>query len=361
MQTQITSKKSSGVTHNYSLRRFLSTIGMLTVPWMCGAANGATLSVCKSGCAYAVVQSAINAAHSGDTITVGPGTYFENLSVKGKTLTIIGSGEDFTVLDGGFHGVVVNVIAGEVAGAIVKPSLTLIAVTVTHGSEGGIVVLRGAFNLQNSIVTSNRADGLGGGIAITSAAAKISKSIISHNAATDHGGGIWIESEATLSIDSSTVTRNAAARGGGLYVGYKTEVTATNTVFADNTATTDGGGIFKSAGDIHVPGGKLSVSSSSFVNNHALNDGGGIYAEGGLALSSLVLARNTAAGSGGGIRLAPGVNNNLGSVILNDAFVVQNSAGVSGGGISAVGSVVNTGSTIAGNTPDECVATQGGC
>jgi hypothetical protein len=52
---------------------------------------GAGRTVCPSGCAFKTIQSAIEASAPGATITVGPGSYFENVKVT-KPLTLQGSG-----------------------------------------------------------------------------------------------------------------------------------------------------------------------------------------------------------------------------------------------------------------------------
>jgi pectin methylesterase-like acyl-CoA thioesterase len=49
---------------------------------------------------YSSVQSAVDAASSGDTIQVASGTYVENVSVSAKTLYIEGSGVGATVIEG---------------------------------------------------------------------------------------------------------------------------------------------------------------------------------------------------------------------------------------------------------------------
>jgi hypothetical protein len=53
-------------------------------------------TVCSTGCAYSSIQSAINAASPGATITIGPGSYTENLVVN-KSVTLDGSGKNTTI------------------------------------------------------------------------------------------------------------------------------------------------------------------------------------------------------------------------------------------------------------------------
>jgi hypothetical protein len=68
----------------------------LAVP---GSALAAGKTVCKKGCAFTSIQSAINAASSGATVTVGPGSYYENVVVN-KPLTLEGSGNMTSIYPG---------------------------------------------------------------------------------------------------------------------------------------------------------------------------------------------------------------------------------------------------------------------
>ena len=67
-----------------SVRSFLSTLALACV-WSSAAAEGATLRVCASGCAYANLQAAIDAAAGGDTITLAAGqTFVGNFVLRAK-------------------------------------------------------------------------------------------------------------------------------------------------------------------------------------------------------------------------------------------------------------------------------------
>ncbi len=59
-------------------------------------ANAAEINVGHGG-TYNTVAQAIDAAHPGDTIVLGPGTYNENLVVN-KPLTIVGNGSATTII-----------------------------------------------------------------------------------------------------------------------------------------------------------------------------------------------------------------------------------------------------------------------
>jgi len=55
-----------------------------------GITNAATLNVCLDVCTHKTVQSAVDAAASGDVIVVRPGRYVGNITITGKSLGIVG-------------------------------------------------------------------------------------------------------------------------------------------------------------------------------------------------------------------------------------------------------------------------------
>ena len=74
------------------IRKALLLVLQLTLST--GFAGAATLQVPG---AFPTIQSAINAAHPGDTIKIAPGTYAEQLSIE-KNLTLLGAGAEATTI-----------------------------------------------------------------------------------------------------------------------------------------------------------------------------------------------------------------------------------------------------------------------
>ncbi|NJD76973.1 MAG: hypothetical protein FIB08_07750 [Candidatus Methanoperedens sp.] len=70
--------------------------------------NAATLNV-GDGQTYTTIQSAIDASNTGDEISVGEGTYSENLVIKKNDISITGKNKEKTVIDGKKIGSVIKI------------------------------------------------------------------------------------------------------------------------------------------------------------------------------------------------------------------------------------------------------------
>ncbi len=73
------------------LLAILLVMGLLFAVLPMGAWKAQALDVCAEGCSYTTIQAAVDAAANGDTITVGPGTYVEQVVIT-KNLSLIGVG-----------------------------------------------------------------------------------------------------------------------------------------------------------------------------------------------------------------------------------------------------------------------------
>ena len=98
------------------------------------------------------------ASGTGDSITVMPGTYYENIDFNGASIVVESmAGAEDTIIDGGGSGSVVRMYNME--------SATLRGFTIQNGSSplGGGVLLNGEPIIEDCIIKDNTAQ-LGGGI-----------------------------------------------------------------------------------------------------------------------------------------------------------------------------------------------------
>ena len=236
------------------------------------------LAVCTHGCKFHSIQRAVDKARSGDTIDIGPGTYFENVVINGKDLILAGASADETTIDGNSQGPVFT---------LSQTTVTLTGMTVTHGSdENGGGVLAGGnvypeyayVEMTDVIVVSNVAAQSGGGIDLQFGTLKATRCLIAHNRASQ-GGGIYDQEENHLDLIDSTVARNdAELDGGGIYFEAMNTPTILRTTISDNASGRNGGGIWAHAGSIpSVPPAGVSLDHSAVVNNTAAQMGGGFF------------------------------------------------------------------------------------
>jgi hypothetical protein len=256
--------------------------------WSRGAAD--TLCVGdKPGC-YATIQAALDAAHDGDTIRVGPGSFAGGITID-KSVDLVGAGAKATVINGG--GPVVTI--GEFLGTS-ELTVTISGVTVTRGvttssplstewtGEENVIALGGGIaiepregystgatvTIRDSIITGNRA--------------APSETVPSHNAtcpsgpcpfAWAKGGGI--DNWGRLTLSNSSVSDNIAAGaasdaiGGGINNWWPATLAVSNSQVNGNRAIAsvpngrfaEGGGIFDD------PGVPLTISTSGVNDNTA--------------------------------------------------------------------------------------------
>ena len=129
---------------------------------------------------YPTIQKAIDIAYDGATIYVGPGTYFENLVID-KSLKLVGSGSNTTVIDGNRNGIAIVITATNV----VINSFTI------KNAAFCCVYIKGTTNvvIRNNIIKNTPEDGAG--IYLRSS----SNNTILHNTLIDNGIGICLDGE----------------------------------------------------------------------------------------------------------------------------------------------------------------------
>lgn len=228
---------------------------------------------------YLTIQAGINAASDGDTVLVFPGTYVENINFNGKNI-VVGSlfitlGDTSfisqTVIDGNWNGSVMRFENDE------DSTTVLSGFTIKNGSNdygGGIYCNQSNPNLENIVVSGNRAFSVGGGIYCSNSSPSLVNVKLSGNTATDYGGGIACSYHSCPSLLHVTVSDNTAYEdGGGIYCNQSSP-NLNNVIVCGNLALGLGGGIYCSYGSF-----PQLVNVTISENSSHYGYGGGIYCD----------------------------------------------------------------------------------
>ena len=285
---------------------------------------GSTLCVQRANpqC-YTALQAAVDAAHDGDTIKIGPGTFAGGVTIT-KSVRVVGTRPGATTISGG--GPVLTIGDPQATG---EPTVSIEHITITGGETqggpvamgGGIAIPSGADNapgatvsLSDVVVTGNRVEptqtsdspsgvicpggvdcpfaaAFGGGI-FNTGALTIRDSVISDNlaggvASDADGAGIW--SIGTLVIANSVIAHNSAvagipngrfAEGGGLFVDGGS-LSVRNSVVTGNSASltsalpiTNGTDVISmnaNSGGIHVGDGIPTLIANTTISGNAVS------------------------------------------------------------------------------------------
>jgi hypothetical protein len=277
----------------------------LALACICAAppARARTLTVDRYGSAeYETIQSAIDAAATGDTVLVYPGRYLETLSIEQVDVHLISSaGPASTIIDGNGSGPVIRCLQ-------ISRDSSIEGFTITGGvtraplAGGGIYLVADASPLiKGNVVTGNVAvpsggasidpggpaaprapqycepqPGSGGGIYVHfRCVPDIIDNTIADNEARGNGGGVVFWDHANAYMQGNRVYRNTAGRnGGGIYMGCNAGPTLEGNVIAWNSALA-GGGVLMSG--FEADG--VVVRNTLYMNS-ASSGAGGIQCKG---------------------------------------------------------------------------------
>lgn len=279
-------------------------------------ATTAELHVCAT-CVYTSVQTAVDAAVSGNVIKVAAGTYTGVADRSGQTqmvyldksLTIRGGytvtdwvtsdpAANPTILNAGNPGRIFTIVYNN---GYITP--TIEALEMTGGSAtygGGVYVSSANPTLRNNWIHDNLAMELGGGIYMNDSSATLSGNRITSNEASFSGGFI---------------------AGGGIYM-TASSPTLVNNVLALNHATTTGGGLY-----IYSMSGSSSPDLiHNTVTDNTSGDGSGIYITSGG--STVDMTNNIVAGHTWGIIVRSG------STVVFNNELLYNANNVGGDGVA---------------------------
>jgi hypothetical protein len=284
-------------------------------------------------------QTALTDAQSNgqdDTINVAAGTYTLAATLtynpsENYSLTIVGSGADQTILNGG-GSVRILLITTPVDDSNAHIAIRGITFQNANAGDGGALYVRvtsANITVEDSEFSGNSATGFGAGAYLYSQAATttITNTTFSNNStSSSRGGGCYCSGRIT-SLTNSTFSNNSVdGRGGGIYIDNVLETaTLTNSTFNGNSASNSGGGAYIDA----IPNGVIIATNNTFSGNFSGSYGGGAYATS--DFESLTFTNNTfsnnSANNGGGLYVSPGRGT---GTVTNNGFT-DNSADYGGG------------------------------
>ena len=278
--------------------------------------NGAPVAPYTSWAMAATnIQTAINAAASGDEIQVAPGVYRISASVDlpaNKTnLTLRSTQSRAAIIDAQHlcRGLFISSTNSVVEGFTVRNGITL-------ASGGGILLYFAPITVRDCLVTGNQAGSGGGGIMMQGEGSLLENSTVQSNLAVIGGGGVSFSSgEPNQVVNNCMIQGNVSSNSGGGVEFSDGQGTVSNSWVADNRAVQgDGGGL-------NMFGGRLV--NSVIVGNNAHLYGGGVYSQNGGYMAHCTVVSNTAGQKGGGLYIISSTSWNS-IVYFNTAASSQN-------------------------------------
>ena len=309
----------------------LSLILLLTTFLLAGGTAAADIYVPDD---YPTIQGSIDAASPGDTIIVRPGTYVENISFKGKAITVTSeAGAKDTVIDG--HkpadpdvGSVVVFRSGEGPGSVLQGFKLRKGKGTKYGPSldfygGGVFCLDASPVIRDCVVNDNDH----GGIACFGASAP---KFLDNKIAYNEGRGVYMAGPAAPEIRGNTIHSNQA---GGIYGKDCTP----GPIEENEVSANYKGGLWFANSDV----------SGIRFNEVLGNMDTGIYCE---DCTGVLYGNHVAGNKKSGIR-AHGKDGDL--LIVSANTVEENSGEYIGGGIRCEGNVVVTGNVVRNNEAHE--------
>ena len=286
---------------------------------------------------YTTIQAGIDAASTGDTVLVQPGTYTESIDYNGKGITV--SSLFFTTQDTSYIGNTI-IDAQQQAFHVVEftsnetSSSKLIGFTITGGLANG----------------DETDDQRGGGIYAVMAYPHIAHCRISGNEAADCGGGASLMGSAfhdPVVVSCSFVNNTSNLYGGGLHlIGLHGEAGVQDCLFQNNHALHGGG--------MSVLGYGVEIHNSRFIDNTATCEAGGIRFTGDGVISRCAFFHNQSA-RGAAIVQTRNESPQFSDVAILNCTITGNTSTEAGGAMYGTGGsetvLVNT--IAYGNEPQE--------
>jgi hypothetical protein len=295
--------------------------------------SGRTLSPGCAGSPYTRIRDAINASANGDIIEVCAGTYYERLSIVGKSITLRSvSGAGSTIVDGTSGGKTLSISGG---GNVIVEGFTFRNGSTT-GTGANVHCNGTGLELRDSVLETGSAY-KGGGLGASGCSGIVENNTFDDNSSTWYGGGAYIQSD-SLAFEGNDVYDNyALKRGGGLYVDGDSDIVDND--FQRNHSDEYGGAAY-----VYYGWGDIVGNFSGW--NTSVDDGAGIYVDHGMPLvEGNTFEGNDSSDEGGGLRVK------LSEATVRNNVFLSNHADYRGGAVKVShDEVVMEGNTYLGNS-----------
>ena len=271
------------------------------------------------------IQYGINKAAEGDTVLVFPGTFKENISFRGKNITVgslyLLSPDttyiDNTIIDGAWRWRVVSFQNQE------NDKAVLDGFTITGGyvldiyeqspytSGAGIYCgYKSGPTLRNLKIFRNGASGFGGGIYCGRHSNPVLENIILSGNDAYNGGAIYFDYNCGARLTNVTISNNSAYYiGGGVYHEYEASPTLKHVIVKNNKS--------RYAAGVYCYVGSRPVMKNVIISgNKAFENGGGLQCYYSSPVLQNVTIYGNSASIGGGVYCGDGSNPILVNTIL---------------------------------------------
>ena len=302
---------------NFRYSRCLTTFSVLLSLAFPSLVRAATLNVPSA--AYPTIQSGVDAAHDGDTVTVADGFYNgdgnRDIDFHGKSLTVTSqNGPAKTIMDcGGYNSADGSGNHRGFYGGNAEYGL--------NGTVRGLTIKNGYEKFFSNLPDS----GLGGGIYNDHSSGGVfvlDNCIVSANSAEYGGGGIELQNNGKVILVDCTVTGNTAPSGGGGGIDNFNTKTGSSTLdncTISNNSAQYGSGIQNS----NLKGSMITLTNCTVAGNTCQYDGSVLndnYKGGRISLINCTVTTSNEYG-------VFNTNDNSGSVVLTNDIVYGNASG----------------------------------
>ncbi len=245
---------------------------MLAAWTACSSASAATLDVCASGCSYASVQAAVDAATPIDVVELAGESFDQAVSVD-KTVHIVGL--PGATLTGGPS----YTLRARCASAACE--IDVEGVTLTNASAR-VVDVDGDLTLNlTDVVVADVVSALeGGGMHCDDGTVNVADSRFENNTAA-RGGAMLLEAGCTVDVQDSTFEANSATEGGHVFV-RGGRFTSVDTDYVSGLATRASALMASAGANVSLTGGTIEGNTVTDVNSGTIftNDAAELLVDG---------------------------------------------------------------------------------